>query len=157
MASKSLRVLAKIMAIRLPLPKFLTTWRIHGSTRGVSCTKTNLARMQRKKALRWWERFTPANGTSFLEKYLKTMETFNLSDLHHLLAMAGWTPKSWWARSEKSSLKVGRMIASRLCFPMIAPNSLRVGHNSTPLNWKTCWVGIQNSVTTRRRGSSTLI
>ena len=27
----------------------------------------------------------PTNGISFLEKYLKTMETFNLLDLHHLL------------------------------------------------------------------------
>ena len=33
------------------------------------------------------------------------------------------------------------MIEPRSGSPMIAPNSSRVGHNSTPLNWKTCQVG----------------
>ena len=40
---------------------------------------------------------------------------------------------------------------------MIAPNSSRVGYNSTPLNWKTCQIGIQSLVATRRKGSFTLI
>ena len=79
----------------------------------------------------------PSQRNILLRKYLKTMKTFNLLDLHHNLAIARGTPKSWWDRLEWSSS--------------------RVGHNSTPLNWKTCQVGIQSSVVARRRGSSILI
>jgi len=110
-----------------------------------------------KKTLRWWEHFILANGTSFLEKYLKTMKTFILLDLHHLFVIARGILKSWLVWSERSSSRVGRMIALKLCSPKIAPNYLRVGHNFTPLNWKTCQVGIQNSVAAHRRGSSALI
>ena len=85
------------------------------------------------------------------------MKTFNLMDLNHLFAMARGTPKIWWARSERSSSRVRRMIALKSCSPMIAPYSSIVGHNSTPLNWKTRQVRIQNSVAACRRGPSTLI
>ena len=113
--------------------------------------------MQRQKALKWWECSVPVKGTFFFEKYLKTMEMFNFLDLHHRLAISRGTPKSWWASSERSSSRVGRMIAPKSHSPMIALNSSIVGHNSTPLNWKTWRVGIQNSVATHRRGSSTLV
>ena len=71
--------------------------------------------------------------------------------------MAKGTLKSWWANLERSSSRVGRMIAPKSCSPMIASNLSRDGHNSTPLNWKKCWVGIQNSMETHIRGSFTLI
>ena len=142
-----MRVSAKMMAIGLLLLRFLTTWRIPKSTRGVSCTKKNHARIQRQKALGCWECFALVKVTSIIEKYLKIMMAFNLLDLHHLLDIGRGTLKSWWARLERSSLRVGRMIAPKLRSPMIALNSSRVGHNSTPLN----------SVAVRRRGSFTLI
>ena len=145
------------MAIGLTLSKLLIIWTIPGSTQGASYTKKNLVRMQKQKVLGWWERFAPAKGTSILEKYLKIILAFNLLDLHYLLAIVRGTPKSWWPRSKRSSSRVGRMIALKLCSPMIAPNFSRMGHNSTPLNWKTCRVRIQNLVVASRRGSFTLI
>lgn len=144
-ASKPLRVSIKMISTRLPLPKFLIMWRISGSTQGVSCTKKKLARIQRQKALRWWERSALDKGTTFFVKYLKTMVTFSFPDLHHLLAMERWTLRDWWASTKRSSSKVGRMMEPKSHSPIIALNSFMVRHSSTPLNWKTWQIGTQNS------------
>ena len=54
------------------------------------------------KSIKMMEASALVKGKSFLVKYLKTMEMFNFLNLHHLLAMERWTPKTWRARLERS-------------------------------------------------------
>ena len=106
-------------------------------------TKKYLAREHKHKTRKKYEHGLSSKGRAKPEKCAKNKLRLSLPKMHHLFAVARETPNPTCNMKGRSPPMVGKMRLSISSSPMMAPNSSIVGHSSTPLKRKTCWVGTQ--------------